>query len=251
MGKKASMTIILFLSILINIIANDGDDLDSLLFNTVLSISRGDERCIIKDRIENLLKSGANPNILRSSENYTWIPGYFGGIGFTLYYFGNISPLMIARPIEITNLLINYGAEINFQDSYGRTALMVHTFFNGWTDFDEQIVSLLLEKGADVNICDNLGQTALYYAIYQQSPEMVRLLIDNGASVNIMDQNGLTPLQIASYRSRNPNEWEKEIISILEKAGAVKMENEVDSIKKIKDPWFGYDELLYLGYGDR
>jgi hypothetical protein len=55
--------------------------------------------------------------------------------------------------------LLEIGADVNLQDSSGRTALM-YAAYNGYINR----VNKLLEFGADVNIQDSFGHTALMYA---------------------------------------------------------------------------------------
>jgi ankyrin repeat protein len=208
------------------------------------------------ERLEFLLKSGANPNILRASEYYTWLPSQ--NVSY-LSIEGEISPLMIAVSIEVVDLLLKYGADINFQDNYGRTALMIYTYFASLGELRyENMFSFLIDRGADVNIRDNLGRTALYYALDWVRPSIVRILLENGASVNIEDGNRITPLQVVSYI--NPStlaatiglgSGKRKIIKMFEEAGAVKVFNDKEIEEMFGD--FGYYPLYDLGvnYGDR
>jgi ankyrin repeat protein len=61
---------------------------------------------------------------------------------------------------EITKLLLEKGAEVNLQDTYGLTALAFASQM-GRTE----IVRLLLGKGADPNLKSNEVKTAYDYAL--------------------------------------------------------------------------------------
>lgn len=72
--------------------------------------------------------------------------------------FGGSSPLISAAlfgKTEAAKLLINAGADLNFQNKDGSTALHVAAFF-----CRPEIVKLLLAKSADKTIKNNYGSTA-------------------------------------------------------------------------------------------
>ena len=53
-------------------------------------------------------------------------------------------------------------------------------------DNNIELIELLLEQGIDLNKRDNGGNTALIWALYKGYIEIVRLLLENGAKVNIL-----------------------------------------------------------------
>ena len=61
--------------------------------------------------------------------------------------------------IEILDVLIKAGADVNLKGEYNRTALIL-AVLKGHTE----IVKALIEAGADVNAKDNGNMTALDYA---------------------------------------------------------------------------------------
>jgi ankyrin repeat protein len=72
--------------------------------------------------------------------------------------FGGSSPLITAAlfgKTEMASVLIDAGADINFQNKDGSTALHTAAFF-----CRPEIVKILLEKGADKTIKNNFGATA-------------------------------------------------------------------------------------------
>jgi ankyrin repeat protein len=50
----------------------------------------------------------------------------------------------------------------------------------------------LIDHGADVNYSDDLGDTALGTAVFSGSIEMVALLVAKGSKVNFKDRSGYT-----------------------------------------------------------
>jgi hypothetical protein len=93
--------------------------------------------------------------------------------------------------IEIMNLLINKGADINWKNpkDKNRTPLMAAAE-NG----KPEITRLLLEKGADANARLSSGSTALHFASMRGHVEVMKLLLGNGADINAADEDGMTAL---------------------------------------------------------
>jgi ankyrin repeat protein len=78
-------------------------------------------------------------------------------------------------------------------DESGSTALM-------WACYDEklEIVELLLENGADVNIVSNTGDTALTIAIREEHVAIVEMLLEYGADTRVKNDRGENPLIMAT-----------------------------------------------------
>jgi len=63
-----------------------------------------------------------------------------------------------------------------------------------------EVIELLLKGGADVNAADKNGDTAMHGAAYRNHPKVVQLLADRGARIDVWNRpnkGGLTPLVIA------------------------------------------------------
>ena len=103
----------------------------------------------------------------------------------------NIS-ITAERP-DITEILLENGADPNFCDMTGRTSLVYAVVT------DEKIVRLLLEYGADPNIPDNNKRTPLMLAAIDVGIELeiIEALIEYGADVNAQDKDGMTALMWA------------------------------------------------------
>ena len=59
------------------------------------------------------------------------------------------------------------------------------------------IVDLLIKLGADLNIVSNDGQTALIVATGASNPRICELLVKNGADPNFKDRMGMSSLEYA------------------------------------------------------
>ncbi len=110
---------------------------------------------------------------------------------------------------EITQLLIDNGADVNGVSENGLSAIRM-AIFNGHKD----LVQLLIGNGADVCAADQDGVTAIHTAAMHNRTEIVRVLIENGADVNAVGKGGLTAMQIALSDNR------KELMQLLIENGA-------------------------------
>lgn len=130
-----------------------------------------------------LLKAGANPNIPSADYNTTPLIISAGRLG---------SPNKM-------KWLIECGAEVNYQDCSGATALHECARYGA----PEQL-KILIKNGANINCQDNSGRTPLHCAIRKRHPvlgmdfdeantsiESINMLLDAGASHDIADNNGL------------------------------------------------------------
>jgi ankyrin repeat protein len=90
------------------------------------------------------------------------------------------------KNLTLTKMMIEQGADVNFQDSRGKTPLH-RAVRNG----DYEHVTLLLNHGADINLKDVEGGTALRSVILcSKHPEILRLLMANGANIHDIDKIG-------------------------------------------------------------
>lgn len=73
--------------------------------------------------------------------------------------------------IELAEILIVSGADVNERDRFGSTPLIYATMLG-----DENLARLLIEKGADPLVKDNFGDTALMYAKRNRDKWLIELL---------------------------------------------------------------------------
>ena len=103
-----------------------------------------------------------------------------------------------AGDLEMIQVLLDYGVNVNAQTDLGPTPLLVASWSFNRTDL--KVVRLLLDRGADPNMQLRGGETPLHRASRDGKIEMARLLIDRGASVALKDAVGKTPLDYALER---------------------------------------------------
>lgn len=101
---------------------------------------------------------------------------------------------------EITKLLINAGANVEFKDKMkGRTAL-VHAIEGE----HPAVAKTLIEAGADVNTTeDEWGWTPLMFASHSGQSEIVEILLAAGADVKATDIDGQTAGVLAERAGHN------------------------------------------------
>ena len=130
----------------------------------------------------------------------------------------NLNVSISMKAPNVMELLLGYGADPNFRDAKGRTALM-YAVLTG-----DSTLRILLEYGADPNIQDNDGRTALMLAVLDGESEegVIKSLLEHGADPNIQDKTGLTALMWAIIdRDRSPELF----ISALIRTGGLHAEN--------------------------
>lgn len=111
--------------------------------------------------------------------------------------------------IEIVEILIRHGVELNAVNRNGETALNFGIFRKS-----EEVVKILLKHKADCEIASNDSWTPLDSAVATGDVNMVRLLLSAGADVNTVSESGWTPLLFAADRGY------EEILKLLLESGA-------------------------------
>ena len=101
--------------------------------------------------------------------------------------------------IEICRLLMSYGASLNLIARDRCTSPVIDAV----TAVKPEIAELLINNGADINFKNKNGQSALIVAIGSRMDEISHLLIDKGADVTIKDSLGMTASGYAKLFSMN------------------------------------------------
>ena len=110
-----------------------------------------------------------------------------------------LSEAAIAGHLNIVQLLLEHGADRNWQDhAVGLTPL-------GWAAYagHESCVKSLLDAGADLELASHEVQfTPLMQAAMNGHLSIVQLLLDSGANVNAHTSDGRTPLSLAKAKKQ-------------------------------------------------
>lgn len=93
-------------------------------------------------------------------------------------------------------LLLKKGADPNINLSFGnnKTSPLIYAVENG----NHQVVLSLIAAGADIDYQDNYGQTALMWACMKNKKQIVELLLAAQADVYITDKKGNTALDLTN-----------------------------------------------------
>lgn len=111
---------------------------------------------------------------------------------------GRITPLMLAAQqgsCDMVQLLVDAGAQVEFQDKSGRTALS-HAVLNGQT----RVCAQLLRLGCSHNRTDSQGNTLVHYAAAYGWLSCLKVLLDAGAAPHKANEAKATPILVAFLR---------------------------------------------------
>lgn len=96
---------------------------------------------------------------------------------------------------QMIQLLLGYGAQINVQNSSGKTVLYHACEY--WFDGTAVIIDLLLQNGAKPNMESLKGYTPLRVACQMENVDVEKSLLLYNADINFRDNKGETPLMHA------------------------------------------------------
>lgn len=96
---------------------------------------------------------------------------------------------------EVTELLIDSGANVSAGDKKGYAPLLKAAFWAG----NAEAAKLLIDGGANVNAASKHGYASLRQAAWKGETKAVKALISSGANVEAGDKNGETPLHKAAW----------------------------------------------------
>jgi ankyrin repeat protein len=95
------------------------------------------------------------------------------------------------RNMKALKYLLDLGADINYSDESGETALLAVSF-RGYTEN----VTFLLANGADINHTDQAGNTALMWAAQYGKMDVARVLLEHKADKELKNLKGNTALML-------------------------------------------------------
>ena len=173
-----------------------------------------------------LLEHGANPNM-----QLFFRPANVRGSTNTR----GSTPLIRAATnadLEVMNLLLKYGADVNLIMADRQTATMAALAGRASEPQALEMIRLLHEAGAELNGIalvnhreESRGGTALHYAVRKRYKEVIKKLAEYGIDMNAKDQDGLTALDYTQSRGfmafmANQTPVYKDVADLLRQLGA-------------------------------
>ena len=120
----------------------------------------------------------------------------------------------IRGDLEMTEALLEAGADVNLADDDGNTPLILAA------SAGPELVRKLIGAGSEVNRANRQGETALTLAA-RRDVASVRVLLDAGANVSAQDARGLDALTVAKASGKD------EMVALLRGAGATETPEEL------------------------
>jgi ankyrin repeat protein len=108
--------------------------------------------------------------------------------------FGSTALMLSATDLAKVRLLVERGANVNLASKQGRTPL----FIAAMSDESAAIVKYLAGKGADLKARDAFGNTILTAAASGNDLNTIRAVLDAGVDVNAAGATGVTPLMFSA-----------------------------------------------------
>ncbi len=107
----------------------------------------------------------------------------------------DIHTAVITENVEAIKQHIAAGSNLNERDPFGGSSPLISAAVFG----KPKAAKLLIDAGADLNFQNNDGSTALISAAYFCRPEIVKMLLDKGADKTITNKYGATARQSIDF----------------------------------------------------
>jgi ankyrin repeat protein len=121
--------------------------------------------------------------------------------------------------LSMVKYLIQKGAEIEGQDSFGRTPIVLAVRGHPNTQENYSVVDYLVKKKANIEARDGFGRPPLFLAVFKGYFKTAELLIQSGANIHAVDKDDRNLLKILSRPSRWLTENDYDILKLLLKNG--------------------------------
>jgi len=103
----------------------------------------------------------------------------------------DIHTAVVTGNLDALKQHIQAGTNINERDPFGGSSPLISASVFGKPD----AAKILIDSGADLNFQNNDGSTALHTAAFFCHPDIVKMLLDKGADKTIKNKYGATPYE--------------------------------------------------------
>ena len=103
----------------------------------------------------------------------------------------DIHTAVLTDNLEALNQHISAGTDLNEKDPFGGSSPLITASLFGKT----AMAKILIDAGANLNFQNNDGSTPLHTAAFFCRPEIVRMLLDKGADKSLKNKFGATPYE--------------------------------------------------------
>jgi ankyrin repeat protein len=103
----------------------------------------------------------------------------------------DIHTAVVTDNMEAVKQHIAAGTDLNEKDPFGGSSPLISAAVFGKTD----MAKVLIDAGADLNFQNKDGSTALHTSAFFCRPEIVKLLLDKGADKTLKNNFGATPYE--------------------------------------------------------
>jgi ankyrin repeat protein len=101
---------------------------------------------------------------------------------------------VVTNNLEAVKQHIAAGSNLNEKDPFGGSSPLISASVFG----KPEAARILIDAGADLNFQNNDGSTALHTAAFFCHPDIVKMLLDKGADKNIKNKFGQTPYEMVA-----------------------------------------------------
>jgi uncharacterized protein len=103
----------------------------------------------------------------------------------------DIHTAVVTDNLDALRQHIEAGTDLNQRDPFGGSSPLISAAVFGKTE----AAKVLIDAGADINFQNNDGSTALHSAAFFCRPEITQVLLDKGADKSIKNKYGATPYE--------------------------------------------------------
>lgn len=127
-----------------------------------------------------------------------------------------LNQAIFLRNVDLINLWLKHGADINIRDSQNQTPIYSVFFSNSKNVSAIEVLEILLNKGAELNVKDMNGNTPQHYCCrfyYWYQPKdfikTMKFLIKKGADITVKNKYGEKPFDFLPLKDRIVFEFER------------------------------------------